>query len=157
MDSPPGAVRLGDPLTARMRALADQRCQPMRCLMREAIEQYVAREEKRDKVQEQPAQVVLAPVEPLRLFHPTYCRWGRVAAGYWRAWKTPWMRMTSSVGEVEGQSQRIWDSGTQLVTPLGGSTRYQISPLLPRVLFRILTFQPGVRDCSLSESGSGSA
>ena len=48
MASTPVAVRLADPLKARIRALADQRRRPMHWLMREAIEQYVTREEKRE-------------------------------------------------------------------------------------------------------------
>lgn len=48
MASTPIAVRLADPLKARMRTLADQRRRPMHWLMREAIEQYVAREEQRE-------------------------------------------------------------------------------------------------------------
>ncbi len=47
MASTPVAVRLDDPLKARIRTLADQRRRPMHWLMREAIEQYVAREEQR--------------------------------------------------------------------------------------------------------------
>jgi predicted transcriptional regulator len=46
--STPVAVRLDDPLKARMRTLADQRRRPMHWLMREAIEQYVTREEQRE-------------------------------------------------------------------------------------------------------------
>ena len=48
MASTPIAVRLADPLKARMRVLADQRRRPMHWLMCEAIEQYVAREEQRE-------------------------------------------------------------------------------------------------------------
>ncbi|MDO8958450.1 MAG: ribbon-helix-helix protein, CopG family [Rhodocyclaceae bacterium] len=48
MPSTPVAVRLADPLKARMRTLADQRRRPMHWLMREAIEQYVTREEQRE-------------------------------------------------------------------------------------------------------------
>ncbi|MEW6292720.1 MAG: ribbon-helix-helix protein, CopG family [Pseudomonadota bacterium] len=48
MASTPVAVRLADPLKARMRALAEQRRRPMHWLMREAIEQYVTREELRE-------------------------------------------------------------------------------------------------------------
>jgi len=48
MTSTPVAVRLADPLKARMRTLADQRRRPMHWLMREAIEQYVIREEQRE-------------------------------------------------------------------------------------------------------------
>ncbi len=48
MASTPVAVRLDDPLKARMRTLADQRRRPMHWLMREAIEQYVTREEQRE-------------------------------------------------------------------------------------------------------------
>ncbi len=47
MASTPVAVRLDDPLKARIRTLADQRRRPMHWIMREAIEQYVAREEQR--------------------------------------------------------------------------------------------------------------
>lgn len=48
MASTPVAVRLTDPLKARIRTLADQRRRPMHWLMREAIEQYVTREEQRE-------------------------------------------------------------------------------------------------------------
>ncbi|MDI6747147.1 MAG: ribbon-helix-helix protein, CopG family [Rhodocyclaceae bacterium] len=48
MPSTPVAVRLADPLKARMRTLADQRRRPMHWLLREAIEQYVTREEQRE-------------------------------------------------------------------------------------------------------------
>jgi len=48
MASTPVAVRLADPLKARIRALAEHRRRPMHWLMREAIEQYVAREEQRE-------------------------------------------------------------------------------------------------------------
>jgi predicted transcriptional regulator len=48
MPSTPVAVRLDDPLKARIRALAEQRRRPMHWLMCEAIEQYVAREERRE-------------------------------------------------------------------------------------------------------------
>jgi predicted transcriptional regulator len=48
MASTPVAVRLDEPLKARIRTLADQRRRPMHWLMREAIEQYVAREEQRE-------------------------------------------------------------------------------------------------------------
>lgn len=48
MASTPVAVRLADPLKARMRMLAEQRRRPMHWLMREAIEQYVTREEQRE-------------------------------------------------------------------------------------------------------------
>jgi predicted transcriptional regulator len=48
MASTPVAVRLGDPLKARIRTLADQRRRPVHWLLREAVEQYVAREEKRE-------------------------------------------------------------------------------------------------------------
>jgi len=48
MASTPVAVRLADPLKARIRTLAEQRRRPMHWLMREAIEQYVAREEQRE-------------------------------------------------------------------------------------------------------------
>jgi len=48
MASTPVAVRLADPLKARIRTLADQRRRPMHWLMREAIEQYVTREEQRE-------------------------------------------------------------------------------------------------------------
>ncbi len=48
MPSTPVAVRLAEPLKARMRTLADQRRRPVHWLMREAIEQYVTREEQRE-------------------------------------------------------------------------------------------------------------
>jgi predicted transcriptional regulator len=48
MASTPVAVRLADPLKARIRTLADQRRRPVHWLMREAIEQYVTREEQRE-------------------------------------------------------------------------------------------------------------
>jgi predicted transcriptional regulator len=48
MASTPVAVRLDEPMKARIRTLADQRRRPMHWLMREAIEQYVAREEQRE-------------------------------------------------------------------------------------------------------------
>lgn len=48
MASTPVAVRLPDPLKERIRILADQRRRPMHWLMREAIEQYVTREEQRE-------------------------------------------------------------------------------------------------------------
>lgn len=48
MASTPLAVRLTEPLKARIRTLSDQRRRPVHWLMREAIEQYVAREEKRE-------------------------------------------------------------------------------------------------------------
>ena len=53
MASTPVAVRLDDPLKARMRTLADQRRRPMHWLMREAIEQYVAREELRESFRQE--------------------------------------------------------------------------------------------------------
>lgn len=48
MASTPVAVRLAEPIKERMRTLAEQRRRPMHWLMREAIEQYVAREEQRE-------------------------------------------------------------------------------------------------------------
>lgn len=48
MASTPVAVRLADPLKARIRTLADRRRRPVHWLMREAIEQYVTREEQRE-------------------------------------------------------------------------------------------------------------
>jgi predicted transcriptional regulator len=48
MASTPVAVRLADPLKERIRMLADHRRRPMHWLMREAIEQYVTREEQRE-------------------------------------------------------------------------------------------------------------
>ncbi len=48
MASTPVAVRLDDPLKARIRTLSDQRRRPVHWLMREAIEQYVTREEQRE-------------------------------------------------------------------------------------------------------------
>lgn len=53
MASTPVAVRLDDPLKARIRTLADQRRRPMHWLMREAIEQYVAREEQRESFRQE--------------------------------------------------------------------------------------------------------
>lgn len=48
MTSTPVAVRLAEPLKVRIRTLAEQRRRPMHWLMREAIEQYVTREEQRE-------------------------------------------------------------------------------------------------------------
>jgi predicted transcriptional regulator len=48
MASTPVAVRLTDPLKARIRTLAEQRRRPVHWLMCEAIEQYVTREEQRE-------------------------------------------------------------------------------------------------------------
>ena len=53
MASSPVAVRLDDPLKARIRTLADQRRRPMHWLMREAIEQYVTREELRESFRQE--------------------------------------------------------------------------------------------------------
>ena len=53
MASTPVAVRLDDPLKARIRTLADQRRRPMHWLMREAIEQYVTREELRESFRQE--------------------------------------------------------------------------------------------------------
>ncbi|MDP2794493.1 MAG: ribbon-helix-helix protein, CopG family [Sulfurisoma sp.] len=53
MASTPVAVRLADPLKARMRALAEHRRRPMHWLMREAIEQYVTREEQRESFRQE--------------------------------------------------------------------------------------------------------
>jgi predicted transcriptional regulator len=48
MSATPVAVRLSDPLKERVRTLAGQKNRPMHWLMREAIEQYVTREEQRE-------------------------------------------------------------------------------------------------------------
>ena len=48
MATTPVSVRLDEPLKARVRSLADQRRRPVHWLMREAIEQYVTREEQRE-------------------------------------------------------------------------------------------------------------
>lgn len=48
MSATPVAIRLGEPLKERVRALADHKNRPMHWLMREAIEQYVTREEQRE-------------------------------------------------------------------------------------------------------------
>lgn len=48
MATTPVSVRLDEPLKARVRSLADQRRRPVHWLMREAIEQYVEREEQRE-------------------------------------------------------------------------------------------------------------
>lgn len=48
MASTPVSVRLDEQLKARMRSLADHHRRPMHWLMREAIEQYVMREEQRE-------------------------------------------------------------------------------------------------------------
>ena len=48
MPSTPVAIRLDDPLKARIRVLSEQRRRPMRWLLLEGIEQYVAREEQRE-------------------------------------------------------------------------------------------------------------
>jgi len=48
MPTTPVAVRLGEPLKERVRALAGHKNRPMHWLMREAIEQYVTREEQRE-------------------------------------------------------------------------------------------------------------
>ena len=48
MATTPVSVRLDDPLKARVRSLADKRRRPVHWLMREAIEQYVEREEQRE-------------------------------------------------------------------------------------------------------------
>lgn len=48
MASTPVAVRLAEPIKARMRTLAEQRRRPMHWLMCEAIEQYITREEQRE-------------------------------------------------------------------------------------------------------------
>ena len=48
MPATPVAIRLGEPLKERVRALAGYKNRPMHWLMREAIEQYVTREEQRE-------------------------------------------------------------------------------------------------------------
>ncbi len=48
MCATPVAVRLGEPLKERIRTLAGHKHRPMHWLMREAIEQYVTREEQRE-------------------------------------------------------------------------------------------------------------
>ena len=48
MATTPVSVRLDEPLKARVRSLADQRRRPVHWLMREAINQYLEREEKRE-------------------------------------------------------------------------------------------------------------
>ena len=48
MATTPVSVRLDEPLKARVRSLADQRRRPVHWLLREAIEQYVTREEQRE-------------------------------------------------------------------------------------------------------------
>ena len=53
MASSPVAVRLDDPLKARIRTLAEQRRRPVHWLMREAIEQYVMREELRESFRQE--------------------------------------------------------------------------------------------------------
>lgn len=53
MASTPVAVRLDDPLKARIRTLANRRRRPVHWLMREAIEQYVAREEQRESFRQE--------------------------------------------------------------------------------------------------------
>lgn len=53
MASSPVAVRLTDPLKARIRTLADHRRRPVHWLMREAIEQYVTREEQRESFRQE--------------------------------------------------------------------------------------------------------
>lgn len=53
MATTPIAVRLNDPLKARIRALAEQRSRPVHWLMREAIEQYVTHEEQRESFRQE--------------------------------------------------------------------------------------------------------
>ncbi len=53
MSSTPVAVRLGEPLKERVRALAGHKHRPMHWLMREAIEQYVTREEQRESFRQE--------------------------------------------------------------------------------------------------------
>jgi len=53
MPTTPVAVRLGDPLKERVRTLASQKNRPMHWLMREAIEQYVTREEQRESFRQE--------------------------------------------------------------------------------------------------------
>jgi predicted transcriptional regulator len=53
MASSPVAVRLTDPLKARIRSLSEQRDRPVHWLMREAIEQYVTREEQRESFRQE--------------------------------------------------------------------------------------------------------
>ncbi len=48
MATTPVSDRLDEPLKARVRSLADQRRRPVHWLMREAIAQYVEREEQRE-------------------------------------------------------------------------------------------------------------
>ena len=48
MPTQPLAVRLGAPLKDRIRTLAEHKHRPVHWLMREAIEQYVTREELRE-------------------------------------------------------------------------------------------------------------
>ena len=53
MSATPVAVRLGEPLKERVRALADHKNRPMHWLMREAIEQYVTREVQRESFRQE--------------------------------------------------------------------------------------------------------
>jgi predicted transcriptional regulator len=53
MTATPVAVRLGEPLKERVRALAGHKHRPMHWLMREAIEQYVTREEHRESFRQE--------------------------------------------------------------------------------------------------------
>ncbi|MDP2787253.1 MAG: CopG family ribbon-helix-helix protein [Pseudomonadota bacterium] len=53
MSATPVAVRLGEPLKERVRALAGHMNRPMHWLMREAIEQYVTREEQRESFRQE--------------------------------------------------------------------------------------------------------
>lgn len=53
MSATPVAVRLGEPLKERVRTLAGHKHRPMHWLMREAIEQYVTREEQRESFRQE--------------------------------------------------------------------------------------------------------
>ena len=53
MPATPVAVRLGEPLKERVRTLAGHKQRPMHWLMREAIEQYVTREEQRESFRQE--------------------------------------------------------------------------------------------------------
>lgn len=53
MATAPVAVRLDEPLKERIRSLSDHKRRPMHWLMREAIEQYVTREEQRQSFRQE--------------------------------------------------------------------------------------------------------
>lgn len=53
MSATPVTVRLGEPLKERVRTLAGHKRRPMHWLMREAIEQYVTREEQRESFRQE--------------------------------------------------------------------------------------------------------